>query len=114
FINEIGIFGKEEQIESSRALLADKQEHANTDSLPEAACDYVLALKGDATWPDIFARKGLQCPDDVNMHLGGQSRRLLSRSRARFFAELFVDCYLKDLADSDLYWDTIVAIDPTG
>ncbi|MDY6982730.1 MAG: DnaB-like helicase C-terminal domain-containing protein, partial [Pseudomonadota bacterium] len=115
FIDEIGIFGKEDQIERARALLAQKQEHANTDSLPEAACDYVLALKGDATWPEIFARKGLQCPDDCNMHLSGQSRRLLSRSRARFFSELFDDDrYLKDLADSDLYWDTIVAIEPTG
>jgi replicative DNA helicase len=114
FIDAIGIFGKEEQIERARTLLAAKQEHANADSLPEAACDYVLALKGTATWPEIFARKAMPCPDELNMHLSGQSRRLLSRSRARFFADLFDDRYLKDLADSDLYWDTIVAIESTG
>ncbi|MGV3592748.1 MAG: replicative DNA helicase [Gammaproteobacteria bacterium] len=114
FIDEIGIFGKEPQVERARALLAMKQEHSNSDSLPEAACDYVLALKGSRTWDQLFARKGLRCPDDFNAHLSGQSRRLLSRTRARFFAELFDDAYLRNLADSDLYWDTIVAIEPTG
>jgi replicative DNA helicase len=114
FSAEIGIFGKEAQLESVSALLNDKQEHANTDSLPASACDYVLTLKGDTPWETLFSRKGLPYPDGFNPHLCGQSRRLLSRSRARFFAELFDDAYLAQLADSDLYWDTVVNIEPTG
>lgn len=114
FIDEIGIHGKEEALARVRAVLDSKREHSNTDSLPESACDHILALKGDASWPEIFARKHLPCPPNFNPHLSGTSRRLLSRARARFFAELFNDNYLAQLADSDLYWDTIVSIEATG
>ena len=46
--------------------------------------------------------------------MSGQSRRLLSRSRARFYAELFDDAYLSDLANSDLYWDEVQSIEYVG
>lgn len=114
FIDEIGIFGKEQQLARVREVLAAKQEHSNTDSLPDSATDYVLALKGAMSWQEVFARKGIACPDGYNPHLQGSSRRRLSRSRAQFFADLFDDSYLAQLARSDLYWDTIVSIESTG
>lgn len=114
FISEIGIFGKEEQLARVEAVLAQKQEHSNNDSLPDSATDYVLALKGKASWQEIFARKGIPCPEGYNPHLQGNSKRRLSRSRAQFFAELFDDTYLAQLASSDLYWDTITSIEFTG
>ena len=114
FIRQIGIFGKETQVEQARATLAEKRQHSNVDALPESAVDYVKQLKGSASWAEIFARKGLQCPQGFNPHLSGQSRRLLSRSRARFYAELFDDAYLSDLANSDLYWDEVQSIEYVG
>lgn len=115
FIQEISIFGKEAVLEQVSKLLAEKREHANTDSLPEAACDYVLALKGKQSWKEIYASKGLELPEGFNPHLSkGPSRRLLSRSRAHFYATLFDDSYLQKLATSDLYWDTIDSIEANG
>jgi replicative DNA helicase len=114
FHHEIGIFGKEQKLEEACRILDAKREHTNNDLLPDALCDYVLRLKGDTPWQTIFTRKGLACPEGFNPHLSGRSRRLLTRARASFFAGLFDDTYLAQLADSDLYWDTIVSIEATG
>ncbi len=115
FLTEIGIIGKEAAQARALSLLAQKQEHSNTDSLPESACDYLLALKGQQSWKSIYERKGLTLSHGYNPHLSkGRSRRLLSRSRAEFFATLLDDDYLLQLANSDLYWDTVASIEPTG
>jgi len=114
FVEEIGIFGKEERIASLKEGLVGKKSHGNQDALPESVCDYVLGLKGKSSWPDIFARAGQECPDKYNPHLVGDSRRRVSRQRAAFFAELFDDQYLRNLAVSDVYWDEIVAIEFMG
>ncbi len=114
FVEEIGIFGKEERIASLKAGLVGKKSHSNRDALPESVCDYVLGLKGKSSWPDIFARAGQECPNKYNPHLVGDSRRRVSRQRAAFFAELFDDQYLRNLAVSDVYWDEIVAIEFMG
>jgi len=114
FHSEIGIFGKEDRLDAACSLLDSKRDHANSDLLPEVLCDHVLRLKGQTPWQDIYLRKGLICPEGFNPHLSGKSRRLLTRARAAFFAHLFDDPYLAQLANSDLYWDTIVSIEATG
>lgn len=114
FVDEIGIFAKEERIDSVRQALADKQSHDNSDTVPESLCDYILKLKGDNSWRDIFNRAGKEYPENYNPHLSGVSRRGLSRQRVAFFAELFNDAYLQNLSDSDVYWDRIVSIEPQG
>ncbi len=114
FISQIGMIGKEAAIDQARSVLSDRRVHSNRDSLPESVIDYVLNLKAGDSWPEIFARKGLDCPAGYNPHLTGRSRRLLTRERAQFFADLFDDRYLAHLASSDLYWDEIVSIEFKG
>ena len=114
FIDEIGIFSKEERIEAVRVALSEKQPHSNNDTLPEPVCDYILNLKGERSWPQIFAAAGQVCPEGYNPHLAGASRRRVSRKRAALFAELFSDDYLLNLSKSDVYWDEIVAIESMG
>lgn len=114
FVDEIGIFAKEDRIDSVRQVLANKQPHDNSDTLPESLCDYILKLKGERSWRKIFDQAGKEYPENFNPHLSGASRRGLSRQRINFFAELFSDSYLHNLSVSDLYWDKIVAIEPQG
>jgi replicative DNA helicase len=46
-----------------------------------------------------------------NLHVG---TRALSRDRMSSFAEVLEDQRLRDLAESDVYWDRIVSIEPIG
>ncbi|WP_354011299.1 replicative DNA helicase [Endozoicomonas lisbonensis] len=114
FIDSIGIFAKEDRIEAVRKELAGKVPHDNSDILPESVCEYILKLKGDRSWREIYTSAGKIYPENYNPHLTGASRRGVSRRRAALFAELFADDYLRHLASSDLYWDKIVSIEPQG
>ncbi|MCC5880854.1 MAG: replicative DNA helicase [Idiomarina sp.] len=119
FIEDIGLFSKEEQ--TSRAqhlleqlLLEQLRPAHNLDALPDSVVDYVLALKGQRSWSDIYAIKGRHLKTGVNLHLAGRSKRRMSRAKAAEYGELFDDSYLMDMATSDLYWDSIVSIKPMG
>lgn len=115
FIQEIGIFGKEQAVARAAQLLDERREHSNTDSLPDSVGDYILAAKGERSWSALYAAKGLSCPEGYNAHLAsGQSQRRVSRTKAKHFAELLDDHYLAALASSDLYWDEIVRIEALG
>ncbi|NRP10168.1 MULTISPECIES: replicative DNA helicase [unclassified Marinobacterium] len=114
FITQIGMIGKEDRLAKAKAELSLKRSHTNRDALPDSVNDYILELKGEQSWPDLFAQKGLECPNGFNPHLQGVSKRSLSRQKARFYAELFDDSYLMSLSSSDLYWDEIVSIDYVG
>ncbi|WP_318654107.1 replicative DNA helicase [Endozoicomonas euniceicola] len=114
FIDNIDIFAKEDRIEAVRKALAGKKPHDNSDTLPESVCEYILKLKSDRSWREIYTSAGKAYPENYNPHLTGKSRRGISRRRASLFAELFADDYLRRLANSDVYWDKIVAIEPQG
>ncbi|RUO30454.1 replicative DNA helicase [Aliidiomarina soli] len=114
FINEIGIFGKEERVETARAVLGELQESHNLDSLPDSAIDYIRARKGSRSWASLFTEKGEVMPNGFNPHLSAGSRRRISRNKAAEYARLLDDEYLQNLASSDLYWDEVVKIEPLG
>ncbi|MGM0857621.1 MAG: replicative DNA helicase [Pseudomonadota bacterium] len=115
FIQDIGIFSKEQAIEALGACINAKRTHSNRDSLPKSVNRYVLAKKGERSWRELFAQVGAPFPVGYNPHLSGRSERCLSRHRAAAFAHLLGgDVYLDHLASSDVYWDEIVDIEPLG
>ncbi|WP_404375349.1 replicative DNA helicase [Vreelandella aquamarina] len=115
FIQEIGIFSKEQALEALSACLDTKRAHSNRDSLPKSVNRYVLAKKGQRSWRQLFEQAGESLPVGYNPHLSAGSERCLSRRRAAEFARLLEgDVYLENLATSDVYWDEIVAIEPLG
>lgn len=114
FIRKIGIHGKEARLQATSKIQSAKNQHSNLDSVPDTVIDYILNLKGTRNWKQIFSATGLHCPSGYNPHLVGASKRHLSRNKLRFFAELFADSYLENLANSDLYWDSIVSIEYQG
>ncbi|MEA2120001.1 replicative DNA helicase [Halovibrio sp. HP20-50] len=115
FIQEVGIFSKEQALEALNICISSKRMHSNRDSLPKSVNRYVLAKKGQRCWQELFEQSGEPLPVGYNAHLSGRSERCLSRQRAAVFAQLFQgDAYLENLASSDVYWDEVVAIEPLG
>ena len=109
FIDKIGIFGKEQQLQNIQRLIASKQEKTYRDVLPSSIWPRLLAARGQRSWAEIFQAHGLKPPS--NLHIG---KRGISRQRLALFAELLEDTDLRNLANSDLYWDRIESIEALG
>lgn len=115
FIQDVGIFSKEQALAVLNTCISTKRTHSNRDSLPKSVNRYVLAKKGQRSWRELFEQSGEPLPVGYNAHLSGRSERCLSRQRAAMFAQLFAgDSYLENLATSDVYWDEVVSIEPLG
>jgi replicative DNA helicase len=114
FLEQIAIKGKEDRVSRALKLLGQRKQYTNLDAVPDTVIDYILALKGNRSWRDIFAAKGMVIQRGYNLHLTGKSHRHLSRARLALFARLFDDDYLYSLAESNVYWDKIVSIEYQG
>jgi replicative DNA helicase len=109
FAEEIGIFGKEEAVGRVLAAVERKRYQTNRDLIPRGVWARIEAAKGHESWSSLARRAGIQ--GWTNVHAG---RRSLSRSRLRVFADALDDDELRALADSDVYWDEVVSIEPLG
>ncbi|WP_166174614.1 replicative DNA helicase [Rubrobacter tropicus] len=109
FIQEIGIFGKEEAVVRVSEALENKRRHANRDLVPREVWKLIDEAREGESWSSLARRVG-HGPGH-NLHVGTRS---LSRERLALFAEALDDEGLRDLAGSDVYWDRIVSIEPLG
>ncbi|MEL7207863.1 MAG: DnaB-like helicase C-terminal domain-containing protein, partial [Actinomycetota bacterium] len=109
FADQIGIFGKERQVEHLVAQVRAKGAGATRDTLPVEVWDRILAVKGAESWADVSERTGR--PRSHNWHVGRRSPR---RDTVATLATALDDPALAALADSDVYWDEIVAIEFSG
>src|SRR5215211_1375668 len=109
FVEEIGIFGKEAATGRVARALDGRRRHANRDLIPREAWRLVDEARGGESWASLSRRMGFG--EGHNLHVG---TRALSRDRMSRFAKALDDQRLRDLADSDVYWDTIVSIEPLG
>ncbi|HHC74269.1 MAG TPA: replicative DNA helicase [Thiothrix sp.] len=111
FLQYIGGFGK--QADTAKQLsdyLATKQPNTNIDTLPIAIFDYIREkMKAQG----ISHRQMAQLRGTT---YGGTAHFSFAPSKkvVRDYAELLNDAQLYDLANDDLFWDRIVAIEPAG
>jgi replicative DNA helicase len=110
FVLEIGIFGKERQLEKVLAALERKRAHTNRDLIPKEVWRQIEEDKGSLSWADVTRQMGLEA-ETQNLHVG---KRGLSRRRLAQFAKALDSDRLRALATSDLYWDRIVSIEYLG
>jgi replicative DNA helicase len=109
FIQEIGIFGKEDAIAKAEAALLDRQYQTNRDLIPVEIWQSLSAAKGAETWKSLATRAGLE--GTSNLHVG---KRAPSRERLFALATAPEQTELQQIAASDIYWDEIVAIEAMG
>ncbi|HET6572033.1 MAG TPA: DnaB-like helicase N-terminal domain-containing protein, partial [Fimbriiglobus sp.] len=106
---EIGMFGKEAAVTRVLDGLSRKRLKACRDTVPPEVWGLIDRARGGESWASVARRAGLS--DRTNLHVG---RRGLSRGRLRKLAAAVGCDPLRQLADSDVYWDRIVSVEPAG
>ena len=109
FISEIGIFGKEAALSKVKEALENKKYQTNRDLIPVEAWEYITLAKGNESWASLAKRAGIK--GYSNIHVG---KRALSRERLLVLATALDNLSLKQLANSEVYWDEVVSIEPVG
>jgi len=89
--------------------LASAGAGTNVDTVPPDVWETVLAAKGDRPWADVSAAAGH--PRNHNWHVG---RRGVSRSQLGTLAAAIGSEELHALAQSDVWWDEVLAIEARG
>ncbi|HEY7348586.1 MAG TPA: AAA family ATPase [Ktedonobacterales bacterium] len=117
FLQEIGLIGRK-NVEEALTLLSDRARptNPNLDTIPFRVWEHleqanISAGVGNAVALMKVDRTGAAYKLSRSTILRGQS---LSRSRLLRLATLVADKDLQQLAQSDIYWDTIKSIEPIG
>ncbi len=108
FAREIGIFAKEEKLDAVVRAVSQRRYQTNRDLVPVGVWDRIACAKGDRSWREIARKAGISSD---NLHVGQRSP---TRDRLGALARALGDAELGALAESDVYWDQIVAIRPVG
>lgn len=111
FINEIGIFGKEIRLQEALKIVGVKSKAVNWthDTLPIEIWKTIKEEMGEMKWADLY--KKMNKPIGYNIHVG---KRQLRRETLFEVAEALNSDILREYATSDIFWDTIVSIEPRG
>ena len=109
FIEEIGIYGKELAITKVKNVISLKRKQSNCDLIPKQIWRDLAQKKGKESWASLARRSNFKCDSNIHVNL-----RALSRPRLQSLALSLNDEHLQNIADSDIYWDEIVSIEPSG
>jgi replicative DNA helicase len=109
FVDRIRVCGKTRQLVAVHDGLKAPIAKTNVDTLPVAIWDRVLAAKAVRVWADVSAAAGH--PRNHNWHVG---TRGLSRPQLGVLAEAIGDDGLRELSESDLWWDEVASIEYAG
>ena len=109
FISDIGIFAKTSAVAAVQASLLKKKYQTNLDLIPKEVWQDIAAAKGTESWSSLARRSGIK--GHTNIHVG---KRAPTRGRLAVLAQSLKSTALRDLAESDVYWDKIVSIEPVG
>lgn len=109
FADEIGIFSKESALARLREFAASRTVGYTRDTLPISVWQDVLAAKGTRSWGDVNRTLGEDA--GKNWHVMRRSPR---RETILRLAKALACARLQQWAQSDIYWDEIVSIEPDG
>ena len=109
FARNIGIFGKERQISNVLAAVQSRKMKTNRDLIPTEVWQQIADARCAESWASLGRRAGIK--GYTNMHIG---KRSVTRSHLLALAVALQHTQLQRLAKSDVYWDSIVAIEYTG
>jgi replicative DNA helicase len=109
FAGEIGIFGKEAAVERCTAAVDARRYQTNRDLVPREVWGWIEREKGAESWASLARRAGIA--GSSNLHVG---KRAIGRDRLRALSQALDSRRLLELAESDVYWDEVVSIEPMG
>ncbi|MFW8590864.1 replicative DNA helicase [Glaciecola sp. 2405UD65-10] len=95
FLEKVGIFGKTFQVSEAKSILLDSNLD-DSEPLPQSVYQYAMSVcEQNQTLPEL-------------------NNGALTRASAKAIGDLLNDAYLKNIAQSDVYWDEIVSIEGMG
>jgi replicative DNA helicase len=109
FARQVPVVGKEDKLQRLLERLETAMRATNKDTVPSAVWEQILAVKGARPFREMSVATGR--PVNHNWHV---STRGLSRPRLGEIAGWSGDSELRDIAESDLWWDEIVSVEPIG
>jgi replicative DNA helicase len=111
FVTEIGICGKEEAITKVLSALEQKRYQTNCDLIPISVWNQLQEAKVSAkeSWQSVAMKAGIV--GHSNIHVG---KRAPTRDRLIKLATALENSSLQALAQSQVYWDEVVSIEPVG
>lgn len=109
FADEIGIFGKEPAVEGCVEAIESRRYQTNRDLVPADVWSWIAEEKGGESWASLGRRAGIA--GWTNLHVG---TRAITRDRLRSPGTALGSRRLLDWAESDVYWDEVVSIEPMG
>ncbi len=109
FATEIGIFTKDDKLARALQILDKDVNRTNRDLIPMPIWNRLAESKGNESWASLAKRAGIK--GYTNIHVG---QRALPRQKLRTFADVLDNQPLREIANSDIYWDEIVAIEFVG
>lgn len=108
FVDQIGILGKDDALRAvTAAIRARRSDHPGNDTVPREVWTDLDRARDGLSWAAVSRRVG----GSSNLHVG---TRDIGRERLGSFAAALADRGLRRLADSDVWWDRIVSIEPDG
>ena len=109
FCHRVGAIGKSEQASAVISATARTRQNTNVDTLPRDTWLQVKEAMAGRPWRELSEATGR--PPNHNWHVGNRG---LSRDLLRRIAGGLEEPRLGDLADSDVWWDEVVSIEPIG
>ncbi|MFH1461009.1 MAG: replicative DNA helicase [Patescibacteria group bacterium] len=109
FIDQIGLYGKEETVQKIKKQISKIGLGWTQDTLPIEIWSKIAKIKGKQTWRAIYKKIGL--PISHNIHAFTRNPR---RQTVKKIAKALKSERLKQLAQSDIYWDRITNIKYIG
>lgn len=109
FIREIGFYRKEQALPKILKDLSAIKEGWVQDTLPIEVWKTILKIKGERTWRSIYRELGFSVTHNIHA-----SRRNPRRETVYKVGKALNSQLLKNLAQSDIYWDRITSITYAG
>jgi replicative DNA helicase len=109
FAWRIPVVGKEDRLAKVLAGSMTLRERTNADTIPPEVWTQILAAKGKRSWGDVSAAAGRPRSHNWHVHTRGVSRTQLGA-----LATAVTSPELAQLAESDVWWDEVAAIEPLG
>jgi replicative DNA helicase len=109
FCTYVGACGKQAAVDRMVSRLSGVRPQSYGDSLPDGVWERIAEAKGERSWTELSVATGRS--ENHNWHVG---TRTLSRHLLAEIAPWTGDPELAALAESDVWWDEILAVEPLG
>ena len=110
FLKKIGVFGQERKVKVALKFLEKIESNPNRDTVPKELWQYIAQVKEKfgLSWREFVKKYGMSYCGSALF------KSDLSRKRLKKITQFLPDESLKNLANSDIFWDEIVEIKEKG